>query len=139
MGGYGIDKNEIMKKDFDSWNNTKKEIEESSRDISFKERSVWWCSLGVNIGHEQDGKNDLYERPVLIIRKFSKLTCLCVPLTTSLKMNKFHIALPSFSKDTYAISSQIRLISTKRLQREMGFVNRKDFRILKEVLHKMIG
>lgn len=41
----------------------------SEGEILFYEREIWWCSLGVNIGFEQDGTNDLFERPVLVIKK----------------------------------------------------------------------
>lgn len=49
-----------MKKDFDKWNNRKKIIDqkEISNQMFFNEREIWWGSLGVNIGYEQDGKND---------------------------------------------------------------------------------
>ncbi len=30
-----------------------------------------WCSIGINVGDEEDGKNELYERPVLVIKKFN--------------------------------------------------------------------
>ena len=45
-----------MKKDFDSWNEKKKIL--NNNDVSFyHEREVWWCSLGVNVGYEQNGKS----------------------------------------------------------------------------------
>lgn len=129
----------LVSKDFDTWNLLKKNIESQERRIIYKERSIWWCSLGVNIGHEQDGKNDNFERPVLIIHIFNELTCLCIPLTTSPKQNQFHIPIASFSKDTSAIVSQLRLVSTKRLLRELGFINRKDFRLVKDAIHRIIN
>lgn len=128
------------KKDFDTWNSLKKNIQSSHSEIICNEREVWWCSLGLNIGHEQDGKNEMFERPMLIIRKFSKFTCLCLPLTTSLKSNSFHQAIPSFGPNDFVVTSQIRLMSTKRFLRKFErIVDRKDFRKIKEALHKIIG
>lgn len=127
-------------KDFDTWNNLKKSIETSDQEIICNEREIWWCSLGVNIGHEQDGKNDNFERPVLIIRKFSKFTCLCVPLTTSPKENIFHEPIPSFGPQDFVITSQIKLISTKRFLRKFEkVISRKDFRKVKESIHGLIN
>ncbi|MBU0661405.1 hypothetical protein KKG22_04495 [Patescibacteria group bacterium] len=37
----------------------------------FREREVWWASLGKNIGYEMDGKNDLFEIPILILKGYS--------------------------------------------------------------------
>ena len=60
-------------KDFDSWNTEKKQLEEFGPDVLiFHEREIWWCSIGVNLGDEQDGKNELFERPVLVVRKFNR-------------------------------------------------------------------
>jgi len=61
-----------MNKDFDKWNKRKKRIHEGSFDDFVHAREVWWCAVGVNIGVEADGKHTNFERPVLIIRKFSK-------------------------------------------------------------------
>ena len=51
---------EFEEKDFDKWNIIKKQVntKEVIRDLFFYEREVWWCSLGLNVGYEQDGKND---------------------------------------------------------------------------------
>jgi hypothetical protein len=63
-----------MFKDFDEWNEEKKNFEKySPESLIFHEREIWWCSLGVNLGDEQDGKNNLFERPVLVVRKTSQL------------------------------------------------------------------
>ncbi|MFA5871014.1 MAG: hypothetical protein WC842_03995 [Candidatus Paceibacterota bacterium] len=56
------------KKDFDSWNIQKKKINTREKVIFCNIREIWWCSLGVNIGSEEDGKNELFERPVLILK-----------------------------------------------------------------------
>jgi hypothetical protein len=63
-----------MKKDFDGWIKKKKSLHESSKEKAayFYEREIWWCSIGINIGFEQDGKNEHFERPVLVLRKFNR-------------------------------------------------------------------
>jgi len=42
--------------------------------VYFREREIWWASLGANIGYEQDGKHENFERPVLVLKKFSRHT-----------------------------------------------------------------
>lgn len=126
-------------RDFDSWNKMKKDLETADQEIVCNEREIWWCSLGLNIGHEQDGKNEKFERPVLIIKKFSRFSCLCVPLTTSAKQNVFHYPIPSFDPESFVITSQIKLTSTKRFLRRMGEIGRKDFRKVKNALHDLIN
>ena len=78
-------KNEYTK-DFDGWNPIKKSLDDTKSTPTFKEREIWWCSVGINIGHESDGKNELYHRPVLIIRKFSKRLFWGIPTTSQNKL-----------------------------------------------------
>lgn len=126
-------------KNFDEWNELKKKLEEKEIDVVFKRGSIWWCSFGLNIGVEQDGKNEFHERPALVIRKFSKYSCLCVPLSSSNKNNPYYIKLDSSKYESYAIISQIRLVSTKRFLRKIETIDQKDLRLVLNALHKVIG
>lgn len=102
-------------------------------------REVWWCSLGLNIGFEEDGKNELFERPVLILRKFNNDVVLVIPITSQVKQNKYHICFQHEDKNYSVIISQIRLISTKRLQRYMYRISDEStFRQIREAVKKMI-
>ena len=92
-----------MKKDFDRWNEQKKSINSSEDGKFFHEREVWWCSLGVNIGYEQDGKNELFERPVLVIKKFNRHVLWVLPLTSSNKRNEYHFPLTTGEKRSVVI------------------------------------
>lgn len=51
---------------FVAWTRLKIRIHLSEKDVYFREGEMWWASLGANIGHEQDGKNETFERPILI-------------------------------------------------------------------------
>ena len=44
-------------KDYNKWNDSKKLVDGNNREVFGYPREVWWCSLGVNIGAEIDGKN----------------------------------------------------------------------------------
>ena len=59
-------------KDFDKWNKKKKEINYSIQNILPKIREVWWLSIGLNVGVEEDGKNNNFKRPVLVIKVFNR-------------------------------------------------------------------
>lgn len=115
-------------KDFDTWNIQKKKIHSRDEKILFHEREIWWCSLGVNIGFEQDGKNDVFERPVLVIKKFNREVLWILPLTRSNKANRYHYRLEQGEeRDSVVILSQMRLISSKRLLRKMRMISEKEF------------
>ena len=123
-------------KNYNDWHKRKTDIENHSNEKLFRERDVWWCSLGQNIGFEQDGKNKKFERPVLVLKKFNKAIYLGVPLTTKKKENKFHFKIAITNKDSFAILSQIRLLSSKRLIRRIERINKTS---VEQVRDKVIG
>lgn len=128
-----------MKKDFDRWNSRKKELNNETEVNFYKERDFRWCSLGVNVGFEQDGTSETYRRPVLIIRAFSRNVCLVIPLTTSTKKNKYHFSVGNVAgKNAFAILSQIRLIDTKRLHDPLGHMNKGEFEKIKKAIRDLI-
>lgn len=103
---------------FDLWNEQKKRINRRNS-VFCNIRDIWWCTLGLNIGSEQNGKNDIFERPVLVIRVFSKGICRIIPLTSSVKNDKHHLHITYENTEGSLILSQMRTISTKRLSRKM--------------------
>lgn len=116
-------------KDFDKWNSLKKKIdaEEIDQNLYFYEREVWWCSLGVNISIESDGKNNNFERPVLIIKKFNGEMIWVLPLTSKEKTGEFFLKIDHESGVSWVNLSQIKTISTKRLLRKIGMIPEKEF------------
>lgn len=118
-------------KDFDGWNVRKKEIQATEFTTFANEREIWWCALGVNIGDEEDGKNSLFERPVLILKKFNRQIVLVVPLTTKPKPNRYYFQLQHGHEPSAVILSQLRLISTKRLTRRIKIIGKKQFEEIK--------
>lgn len=111
-----------MQKDFQSWCK-KKEILHSIPDekiVYFRDKEIWWCALGVNIGFEQDGKNHNYERPVLILRKVNRYLALVVPLSTKIKDHPYYVGYQRGGESYSALVLQIRVISSKRLLRRIG-------------------
>lgn len=113
-----------MEKDFDKWNSEKKTVDKKviNKDLFFYPREIWWCSAGLNIGVEANGKNDNFERPILIIKKFNSEMIWSVPLTTKCKDNKYYYKLEHESVKSWVVVSQIKTVSTKRLLRKQDRV-----------------
>ncbi len=124
----------MLDKPFDQWNILKKRIEATAIDQSFyfHEREVWWCSLGVNVGVETDGKNEHFERPVLILKKFNGLMLWGVPLTSKQRDGIHYHRITHDRGVSFACLSQLRTISSKRLLRKIGMVSPEDFHAIRD-------
>jgi len=115
--------------DYEKWNHLKQSLNsDNNREVFFKERELWWCSTGYNIGSEQNGKNKDFERPVLIIRKLSKEKFIGVPQTTKESGNPAH-RYQYQTKDglRYLLGDQIRTFSSKRLLRKQAKLSKENF------------
>ena len=77
-------------KDFEGWLPVKEKLDGDDKIPTFREREIWWCSTGVNVGVEQDGKNILYERPVLVVHKFNRRLSWGLPITSKIKEFPFY-------------------------------------------------
>lgn len=117
-----------MLKDYNLWNLEKQKIDLCDRNnVFYSEREVWWCSVGINIGVEMNGKNSKFERPVLILKKFNGLMLWVLPLTTKDKSkNSYYIRI---ERPTVAWVSltQIKSISSLRLLRKICMLGDEDF------------
>lgn len=118
-----------MEKPFDQWNALKKRLNAKahSSTVYYYEREIWWCSIGINIGVETDGKNATFERPVLILKKFNKDMFWAVPMTMK-EHRSIHFQRITHDRGTsLACLSQLRSISSKRLLRKIGMVPMDEF------------
>ena len=127
-----------MQKNFEKWNQLKQKIDSTNKQIIYKDRDVWWCSIGINIGHEENGKNDFFTRPILILRKFNKQIFLGVPLTTKCKENKFYFRINFKDKEQSAMLSQIRVFESKRLRKRMGELPNNQFIAIKNAIYEIV-
>lgn len=116
-----------MDKDFDSWNKIKKHINKRDINSFYYPREIWWCSLGLNVGSEEDGKNELYERPVLIIKVFNKKMARVIPLTSLEKEDRNHFSITFLENKRSVKLSQLKTISTQRLSRKLGVLDHFQF------------
>lgn len=129
-----------MLKDFDSWNLIKKNLNSKNNYLPFyRERQIRWCSLGVNLGYEQDGTGKDFARPVLILKGFNRYVCLVIPLTTSKNKNSYLIPIGLIdNKKAKVIISQIRLIDTKRLDKHITTINKSIFTKIKKAIKDLL-
>ena len=126
-------------KDFDSWNKEKKSLENVGHDIlAFHEREIWWCSIGLNLGDEQDGKNELFERPVLVLKKFNNKVCWALPMSTKPKDGIYYHNLEHEGKVFTVILSQLRLTSVKRFRRFVRKISPHQFELIQNKLINFI-
>ena len=122
-----------MRKNFDSWNELKKEIDSKGETKFYHAREIWWCAMGLNIGSEANGKGEEYRRPIIVIKGFNKESFLGVALTGKKKEGSYYAYLGEVSgKEASANLSQIRLFDTKRLVRKIGKLDEDKFKQLKD-------
>lgn len=121
-------------KKFDEWNTQKKKVDahRAQDSLYVKEREVWWISVGINVGAEIDGKNELFERPVLIFRKVGREQFYGLPLTSKEKSGTFYRLVHYGESAGNVCLSQLRVFSAKRLIRKINVVNEKEFSHLQE-------
>ena len=117
-------------KSFDIWNGLKKQLDERENLPFANQREIWWCSLGLNVGTEEDGKNELFERPVLILKVFSKTMIRIAPLTSKARNDDHHVPITYNDREGSVILSQIKTISTKRLSRKLTRLDKMQFEIV---------
>lgn len=91
--------------------------EVSEKQVFYREKEIWWTALGQNIGYEINGKNELYERPVLILKKYNADTCFVLPFTTQIKHPVPWYQIFISPKLGAVNLTQGRTISSKRLLR----------------------
>ena len=126
-----------MQKDFTQWNTKKIHLNEVKGTALFHEREVWWCSLGVNIGYEQDGESELFTRPVIVFKKFNLDACLVIPLTTKEKKGTYYFSIGDVSgRSATAVLSQLRFVDRKRLVVKMAMLDGDTFEKLVDAVRK---
>lgn len=124
---------------FVEWTKLKIKIHVSERVLYFREGEIWWVSLGANIGHEQDGKNQNFERPILVLRKFNEHLLWALPLTSQVKEENKYYHQYEFGGEIFAaVLTQLRLLSSKRLLRKIGVFSLEDFEHIREKIRKLI-
>ena len=128
-----------MLKDFFRWHSLKAKIDQGRHQVLFRPREIWWCSIGANVGVEENGKHALFERPVLIFRRFNDEMFWGLPLTSKIKTDKpFYFTFSLHQRSQTALLSQMRVLSSKRLVRRLGKVSDSQFATLNKAVVNFI-
>lgn len=127
-----------MSKDFNNWNIVKQTLDGEHKPPFFKEREIWWCSIGVNIGFEVYGKGDIYSRPVLILKKLSASTFIGLPMTSKRKDVPFRHPINFKGQNGALLLDQMRIMDCKRLSKIMGTIGAKRFENIRKAVKDMI-
>lgn len=123
-----------MEKDFDRWNEFKKKVDLDADHKLYYERQIWWCSLGLNVGFEQNGTGADFDRPVLILKGLSLETCLVLPLTTSSRIHHTRVPVGLVEgKAASALLSQVRVVDNKRFAEKIGFLDQNIFERVRKI------
>ena len=131
-----------MQKDFRRWHQRKTKLHEEKLRPFFHVREVWWCSLGANVGFEQDGKGRKFARPVLVFKKFNNEMCWAIPLSLKVKTKKetAHFYEPITLDDNIprtALLSQLRLIDGKRLLLKIGMISSENYSEIQKAVMRL--
>jgi mRNA interferase MazF len=126
-----------MDKDFNAWNTVKQRVQTHQPPL-FSEGQVWWCSIGVNVGDEQDGKGASFMRPVLVLRKFNRNVFIGVPLSTKQKDNRFYSKIVFNDVEQSVLLSQIRLMDARRFGKIMGKLTSDEVKRIKAEIQQLI-
>ncbi len=128
----------MMSKKFDEWNEVKQKVEKKEKISIPKEREVYWASIGENIGFEQNGKSELFTRPVLVLKRFTKNMFFGIPLSSQIKQGSFFYDFELDGEKSNALLVQARLYDTKRLEKKIGMISKEDFQNLKKKFGELI-
>ncbi len=130
-----------MEKDYIAWTPVKTIIHKNrSVPIEYNEREIWLCSVGENIGFEEDGKGKEFVRPVIVLRRYNQFFCHVIPLSTTTNRGKYYFPFDGKTgKTSVALLTQSRAISSARLHGLIGIVKNEDFHAIKNRLKRLLG
>ncbi len=122
---------------FDEWNFLKQRLDDTPVRHFCREREIWICAIGKNIGREQNGKREMFQRPVLVIRKFGSGIFFGVPLTSTVSQSDFVLQI---SGGSFLVLSQMRIFDMRRLIRKTRRLEAREFEIiLAQLWHVIAG
>lgn len=105
-----------MEKDFNTWNRKKIKIDSNTGYKNPKEKEIWWCRVGLNIGTEVYGKGDDFIRPVLVINAEGSQSFIGLPLSSMIKSKKYACIIKTGDNKLHTVLVyQIRNFDKRRL------------------------
>lgn len=129
-----------MKEIFNNWNELKQKIQEKdSKNIFFKEWDIWWSSLWQNIQTESNWKWENFRRPILVLKKLSSDSFICIPLSTKLKEGTWFYQYNLHWEKYTALLYQIKMIHKNRLRVKIWQIDEFDFIEIKKRLKNLLN
>ncbi|MCP4523495.1 MAG: type II toxin-antitoxin system PemK/MazF family toxin [Candidatus Gracilibacteria bacterium] len=128
-----------MRDKFNNWNDLKQELQNKNQNYKFKEGDIWWVSIGQNIKSESFGKGDNFRRPVLILKKLSSDSAICIPLSSQKKEGTWFTECILHDIERTALLYQIKMIHSNRFQRKLGQIDDKNFGEIKKRLKLLLN
>ncbi len=110
-----------MEKDFDKWNERKKEIElnTDNNGIIFNNWEIWRSSIWLNLKTEACWKWNDFRRPILILKRLSSEMFIAIPLTSKKKKWTWFYEYELEWEVNYVMLYQIKMMHVSRLQRKI--------------------
>ncbi len=124
-------------KRFEEWIDLKEKLHFHAKIPRILEGEVWWCSFGENVGVEINGKSCRFTRPVLIMRKLSRMGFMGIPLTSQEKTGSWYHEFEFLGKKEFAALCQARVMSVSRLHSKLGQVPTIDLSNIKEAFQRL--
>jgi mRNA interferase MazF len=126
------------KKQFDIWNQRKKEIDSNAQYKHPRVREIWWCSVGINIGREVFGKGEDFARPVLVINAEGSENFIGIPLTSNIKRKKYSCIIKTNDGVAHTLLVyQIRNFDKRRLTKRKYVLSLEEYSKVEEYIHRL--
>ena len=122
-----------MNKRFNEWINLKSSLDkQSNRPPLVSKGDIWWISVGENVGSEISGKDTLFSRPAIILKKLAHGFYFIIPTTTKPRKGTWYVDFKHQSIDMVACLHQARAIDYRRLSSKLGTLDDEDFARIKK-------
>lgn len=126
-------------KDFDKWNEVKKDTDGSVRQTHIRTGEIRWISFGVNVGSEIDGKGESFTRPGLVLHVVGSHLALVVPISTKLKEVAGYTRFERKGTTTALCIHQLRAVSQKRVLSRKGRISEAKLIAIKSQIKEFYG
>lgn len=123
-------------KDFDLWNEIKKQVHSSDLGVRIRAGEVRWASCGINVGSEIDGKGGSFTRPVLVLHVVGASLAMVIPMSTKLKETAGYVPFEFQGRTTSLCIHQARTISQRRVLSRIGRISDGRLREVKSEFRK---
>lgn len=122
----------MYKKEFDLWNDIKKNLEKAVSSTYIRAGEIRWASIGVNVGSEMDGKGKSFTRPVLVLHVIGKHLALVLPVSTKIKDSVGYLKINFKGKEQSICLHQMKIVSQKRIFERQGKISEEKLKEIKE-------